>query len=1213
MSRQSPRKHRWALLTGVLATALAGLSAQAQPTGDGAPQPTPAEKPEDMQPKVTAEEARMQCLSRLGRGGGLPTLPNTSQKMAPKELSPLEKGALDEIEGDYKRYEDAWHDHNKRMLTILKREYEERRTKLDERYTKKISAAEKEERRRHLEAIALLEQFIQQYPDNEQFTPDAMFRLADLYLDEAEYQFDKRQEALAAGQVPEPTGDGTDEGPLDIADYSKSLGLWQDISSKFPKYRQHADVLYLTSYYLKQTGEERRALQVARGLVCGNKFNPTDEPPPAPDRETVRAILASGSKAPFSDPYEGCQAVTDNDRLVQEAWVRLIGDNHFYTPGELNEAISAYQRVADNKKSKYYDEALYKLAWSFYRNDDFLKGIQAFDESILYSDSLVAQGKAPLELRQEAVQYIAISFTDPWSLSEQSDPVRSWQRVMDFYGGRLSEPHIRDVFVQLGETYKILQSYPQAIDAWRIALKHTPLHPRNPIVHQSIVTAFEAMGDKDAADDEAAKLASTYAICGEWYLANEMNPEAMEDQRKIGERMLRAAAENTHRAAQEARKEYEAAPNPQARAYYVDLYAKAASLYKQFIETYPTADQSYEFTYRLGETSFFSEQYLASIPYYRWVRDHKELSERRFEKAAKSIVQAYEKEIEKQIAAGQLSEPPVPTIDELRQLPRPIQAKTVPELYGKLRNAYDEYQQLVNEPQTAPDMGLRAALVSYRHLDLGDAEKRFQVVVKKFCGTPQALQAKDAVLAIYEVQGESAKFKATNDSFIASKCGTDADIQLAKAQNQAREFRDAEELFKNKQYDEAAIAFYRYYKTAKPDDPSLPVALYDSAISYERSGRPKTAVYLFQEFTSNPRKEFRQSEYYVEALFLTAKAQQKAFDNAGAVDTYLQTAAVANEKGRKQPPGERSLKQIRLDSLYNAALLREIDRVYKDPSRQPGTGAASLYKTYADLETDARKRDRAYWQIAQVWRSAGDARKMDAAFAEWRRKFGSDEGNATDYVMSFYLTAKLYEQKGYKKDSQSMRDATIKAWEKVGRPQQNEAADMAAEFAFRIAEDNYLGKFDPWKIKRAPRTEKEAKQVLDDLNKISDEAKAKYDALAQYSSSFWSQAALVRVGDVRFFQALKLQQAPVPKEIEKLDAKYPEKEILLRYEEAIEQKVKPLTDAAKTQWQRVAEAAKRAGVSNKWTKLAQERLHDFVSQDEFPVLRDELVSGTTRP
>jgi len=62
----------------------------------------------------------------------------------------------------------------------------------------------------------------------------------------------------------------------------------------------------------------------------------------------------------------------------------------------------------------------------------------------------------------------------------------------------------------------------------------------------------------------------------------------------------------------------------------------------------------YEFTYRLGETNFFAENYMTSIAYYKWVRDHRELSETRFEKAARSIIQAYQAEIERQVKTGQL-------------------------------------------------------------------------------------------------------------------------------------------------------------------------------------------------------------------------------------------------------------------------------------------------------------------------------------------------------------------------------------------------------------------------------------------------------------------------------------------------------------------------------------------------------------------------------
>ena len=951
---------------------------------------------------------------------------------------------------------------------------------------------------------------------------------------------------------------------------------------------------------------------MARGLVCANKYDPMAEPQPAPDRQG-RALLGATNKEAFVDLYAGCEPVSDDNNLNYDAWARIVGDIHFTTPLELNEAISAYLRVTEDETSPFFDEALYKLAWSYYRNDDFLKGIAAFDRSIVKHDELVAAGEEALDLRQEALQYIAISFTDPWSMDEQPDPARSYERAFDFYKDRFDEPHVRDVFIQLGDTFLLLEAYNQAADSYRIALDKWPLHPTNPLVHQKLVSAFEGMGDSDLADEEAARLAQRYAPGSEWYVANEMNLEAMEAQERIGERMLRAAAENTHKAAQLARQEYTEAPTPAKKDRYIELYLRAANLYDRFLSENPTSDLAYEFTYRLGETLFFAEKYREAIPHYRWVRDHRDLSSARFEKAARSMVQAYQAEVDRAIAAGELNEPNIPAIAELRALPKPIQPKPIPEPYRELQTALDEYQKLVNDPQTAPQMGYSAALISFRFLALDDAESRFNLTLEKFCGTDQAVQSKDALLAIYEARGEDAKFKQTNEAFIASQCGTEQDVSLARAQNRSKEFREAEEKFAAENFPQAAIEFYRYYKTAPEDDPNRPVALYNAAIAYDKSGKPKTAVYLFKEFTESPNPAFRSSEYYLPALYLTAVSHYRAFDYDNAVDAYLAVVKAAAEKGRKPPAGERSLEQIQLDALFNAAVLRELDRVYKDPRGAPGTGAASLYERYAEAEPDRRKADRARWAIARVWREAGDMAKLAQAYATWRKTYGRDAGNANDYVFSFWDLAKQSEKRGRKGESQRHKKDTIAAWKAVGSPKKTAAADMAAEFEFEAAEADYNAKFAPFRIKKAPTTKRAADRVLNELDALAERTKRNYLDLAKYQSGPYGLAALVRIGDVLYFQGLKIAEIPVPKEIETLDNKFPDKEILFQYQDAIAELVKPLEEAAKQQWMKVIAAGRSQGVANEWTQLAQERLHDFVSQDEFPVLREALKEGTETP
>jgi hypothetical protein len=59
--------------------------------------------------------------------------------------------------------------------------------------------------------------------------------------------------------------------------------------------------------------------------------------------------------------------------------------------------------------------------------------------------------------------------------------------------------------------------------------------------------------------------------------------------------------------------------------------------------------------------------------------------------------------------------------------------------------------------------------------------------------------------------------------------------------------------------------------------------------------------------------------------------------------------------------------------------------------------------------------------------------------------------------------------------------------------------------------------------------------------------------------------------------------------------------------------VKPLEDQAKTQWIKVSDTGTSQGIANEWTQLAQERLHDFISQEQFPVQRTSLREGTQKP
>ncbi len=1162
----------------------------------------------------------------------------TPARAQQRPLSPEEMKVLEEVERDADRYEQASKRHLGTMRGILRREYELKLRRLADRYDSGVAAADQDYRRRLGTTLERLKQFLVKYPNDPRWTPDAMFRLADLYLDDAKWRWDEQEAATAAAPPPPETDEVSDEDlsapmPYDGPDFTASIDLWRDIVKRFPEYRQVDGTVYLLAYYLGEMRRTDESKQAYLGLVCRNRFDPlaaAAAPALAALQPRTRGRAAARKPEPAAtvETYQGCEPMKESSPLVEEAWVR-VGEVHFNTRGELPQAIAAYRHVAGNPKSKFFDIALYKLAWSYYRNDQFMEAIQAFDELVLYSDRMEDEGGAPNDLRAEAVQYLAISFSDPWEEDALSDPQKALERANAFYKGRTDQRHVRDVYEQLGDTLRlsagmpsggaevppeIASAYRSAVDAWRFTIAHWPLHPRDPLVQQKIVDALAFIGDAEGAALERARLAEMYRKGSEWYAANETNRQAMEIAGRLGEGSLLEAARNIHRNAQLAKAAHARSPTPENHASYVKLYAQAANLYRSYLAEYPSSGQAYELTYRLADCLFFSEQYLAAVAPYRWVRDRTELGTSHRQEAADSIVKSYEAAVERAKDAGTLTEPPVPVAETLARQARPL---PMPALYRDLRASYDEYNKLMKDA-TVSAKALAAAMISYRHHDVEDALARFQAVLDANCRSAEAVQAKEGILAIYQARGENEKFQATADKFIREACGASkADVELAQTQKLSNDYAIAVKSFRDGDYDTAGKQFYALYTTASTANKDRPGALFNAALAYERAGKPKTAITLYRELARNP--EFQSTEYYVESLFRTAVSHQNSFDYEAAVDTFLAVVEESGKPGRKARP-EFNLEQARLDAMFNAAFLRDLDRVYFDRGRGD-PGAATLYKRYANAEEKDRKRaSQAYFNAALVYEKAGSTKEMIRAFEEWKKQFGRDPGAGFFSVLSQYKIAKALEKARDRKNAEEYYVRTIKAFDEANEPPGSPAGELAAESQFWLAERYYKQAFEPYKVRWlgniAAKDQKKAdKAVLDTVNalqKVSRDASLAYQAVARFQAS-WSLAAIVRLGDIAFFAGQKLLEAPVPKEIERLDRQYPDQNVMADYQAALEAQVQPNTDTAKEQWLKALQTARQAGIANEWSKLAAQRLNSYIAADLYPTQRDELVDREVVP
>ncbi|HEU4613549.1 MAG TPA: hypothetical protein VFS15_15765, partial [Kofleriaceae bacterium] len=239
--------------------------ASAQP-GTQPPSPTPVDEPPATAP---------------GLGQPQPVPVSGALELSPQELDEL-KG----VEADYEEFIEAAKAHDLRLRMIARNEYTERTAELEKRYAERIANAESDKVKRNELTKERLEKFLADHPHHDTFTPDAMFRLADLYLDEADAEVDRRLAELdAAG----PNANQPDAAAI-TADYSKSLDLWERILKDFPNYRQTPSTLYLLAYYGK-TKDERRSLQLFLALACANRYKWYDPPPPAPDKkEAIKRV-----------------------------------------------------------------------------------------------------------------------------------------------------------------------------------------------------------------------------------------------------------------------------------------------------------------------------------------------------------------------------------------------------------------------------------------------------------------------------------------------------------------------------------------------------------------------------------------------------------------------------------------------------------------------------------------------------------------------------------------------------------------------------------------------------------------------------------------------------------------------------------------------------------------------------------------------------------
>lgn len=602
------------------------------------------------------------CLtvSRVGQAKATP----------PRQPTPEELEAFAVLESEAKAFTKSGEEYRKSLSGIITHHYEERRRRIVSGLESRIRLEQEKVDITRDEAIRRLEEFVAKYRGTNahpEATPDAMYRLAALYEEKGRSDFE-----------------------ADLAEtLAPAMRLYRQIIAEFPNYKEIAGVHYYLGHAYMDTGNLAHAQQAWRSLVCANQFSvqndPTSadsillQPLPQDHDETFWAnwynrhpvpldqlgtgqtpesrmgVTARQEELQFMDPYAGCTpllqdvAPDEEPRYVAEVWWQL-GNYHFDQidprggPYELNRAAATYQRSLQYKKPPLYGVAMYKLAWTLFKQQRYKGAANWFVNLLYYADEQEEKtGDPGADFRSEAFTYIAGSLTyvdfdgppaeDPYIarsdiLDLESDPLVAEEK-MAVALTRVQDPALIpqdkkwtvEIYKALAKEFSEISQQRNAIQTLELTLTRFPLDRDAPKLQNQVAEMYDAIArqapDGSAVREEATNAAlaartklAEYVGATEWTRANKDDPEALQQAEQLVRTGLqRAAADHTNAARAlfaKARQLKDAETQRTLLAKAIDEYRIAARGWSAYIDQDPNAIDAYESRFWLADALYWN-------------------------------------------------------------------------------------------------------------------------------------------------------------------------------------------------------------------------------------------------------------------------------------------------------------------------------------------------------------------------------------------------------------------------------------------------------------------------------------------------------------------------------------------------------------------------------------------------------------------------------
>ncbi len=863
--------------------------------------------------------------------------------------------------------------------TVFKTMSTDELIRIQETYRKQVEKLRNEEEKIRGRGLEVTESFLKSEGMDIKDQDKILIRVAEYYIEDADDAYSRAfEEYIKADEEYAEQLELFDEGKLEVEpeppkepvmDYSKAIEIYDQILSEFPQSDFADDALYSKAYLLEQMKQGKVARRIYQEVI--DKY---------PDSHFAAESYMRLAEYFFA-PREG----KDTEQSIVE----------------LQKAIKLYKKVLKYKDSKRYDEALYKLGWSYYK-------LSATDPDY-YSDAIVyflaviddierANKMDPKDkisnpnVRDEAIQYIGISFSDEDTYAHAG--VSNARKFIEKLGNR---EYGVEIMRALGETYQRVENYEKAINAYQNLLDMYPYYKEAPIVKRKISETYFDMGEDDLEYNTRYEIFRDYNPNSEWYAALEKSEipnkvKYLTEAREISEKAMYTNIFLDIERAQEL--ESDGLPA-------TDAWNKVVNNCEEYMQVFPADSNTYDINWsyayvldvHLGKFKESFDQYIkVSNDYLE--KEHQEEAANNAIVVAETLATVANAALRDTSAvidisdAGQLN-PEMMTAEEKR-----------------LVEAYNNYIRLFPDNEKTPIFLAKAGAIYFNRKQFAEAKVYFNTLVSRFPGAKQKSIAMRSIMNSYFALG---KFR--DSEFIAKKIL--GSVDLPDEEKIFAEQRLAQSIFKNAklleeqgQFFEAANEYRRVYAEAPENKELVEPALFNSGLMYDKIQEWEKALDTYLLLAD----AFPKSNIALDALNNAAEdyKELKQFDSVGKVYERIYASYKDN-------------KEVAEPALYNASYYYEKGEAWEDAIR-----ANNLYIAAYPDETLAID---LYFANAGHYLKLDNVAESNRIYEEFAARFPDDP----KAVEAFYRRGSYFREHGKFSAAKVEFDKAIRKSEEFAR------------------------------------------------------------------------------------------------------------------------------------------------------------------------------------